>query len=153
MRPRRPPFPAVAAGALLLLGACSDDRTRPAPFSTEGPAELGVEVLSPATNRTVPAGASLTVRIRGMEEDGRLVGVGYRAYRMGPERPPLDSALRLFEPLADTTLSFLLPVPDSLPHNAQIDVVGIALGPGGQRLESDPRGIIVIRCSPGSPAC
>ena len=142
-----------AAAALLATLACGEERERPLPTGPVEAADLTVELLAPQRDQTVVAGTTLSVRVRGFEPNGRLAGLGFYAVRIGPGRPLLDSALVALNAVSDTTISFDFTVPDSLPTNAQIELLGLATGPAAERALTEGRGVVVLGCSANAVYC
>jgi hypothetical protein len=140
---------------LLVATACYADRTRPTPLEAEETASLSVQLLDPRDGMAVLGDHTITVAVLGRDLSGdRLEGVGFVARRMGNGAPAtLDSvALRTAAPGRVLQREFVFAVPD-LATNTQVDVIGIAYGPGSQARLSDPSSLIVIRCEPGIPGC
>jgi len=140
---------------LLALPAsgCYTDRSRPYPSEPEITASLSVQVIEPRHGISVLGARSLAVRIQGRDMGGaRLEGVGFVARRSGSGNATLDSVA--FRPGAAAVLDheFEFTVPD-LPTNTQVDVYGVAYGPGTQARLSVPSSVVVVRCQPGIPGC
>jgi hypothetical protein len=154
-RPRGRAILSVLLPALLQVTACSRDRERPNPTDPETTAQLSVEVLEPRQNATVVAGRNLSVRVNARDLRGsNLAGVGFVVRRaFVPGTPTLDSAAVRFATTADRTEEFTFVVPADLPTNAQLDVTGIAIGPGAQARLSQPRSVVVARCEPPQTGC
>jgi hypothetical protein len=155
--PLAPSRTGIPVLALLLAGAaaCGELRERPLPMEAGGGGvNLSVDVATSAgAAEHAIAGRTLLVRVHGMEAFGRLTGVGYRIERAGPNRAVLDSAAVHFAPRPDTVHSFPVTIPDTLPNNAQIDVYGIAYGPGDAARISGAKPLLVLRCAPGASWC
>lgn len=143
----------VVTAAVLLVAACDDTRERPSPTGPSVEARLSVELLAPQSNSTVIAGDPLYIRVRGVEPSGLLTAVGYYVNRIGPGRPVLDSAFAVLGAASDTTITFPFVVPDSLPNNAQLELIGVVDGRGAERARSVPRGVVVIQCTPNAAFC
>lgn len=150
----RQALPGGLLGAALLSVACAQ-RQRPSPTQPEGDALLSVQVLVPPFGQTVVAGAPLTVRINGQEFNGGfLAGLGFVARRTSAGSfVTVDSAAVRFTFRRNATLDFTLHVPASLATNTQIDIYGIAFGPGTQSELSSPSSVVVAQCPPGNPGC
>ncbi|HUG36228.1 MAG TPA: hypothetical protein VML54_04720, partial [Candidatus Limnocylindrales bacterium] len=140
------------AGLLGVL-ACGEERERPLPTGPSHPADLTVELLAPQRDQTVVAGTIMSVRVRGREPSALLAALGFYAVRIGPDRPVVDSALVALRETRDTTLTFDFVVPDSLPQNAQIELIGVAVGRAAERVVTEGRGIVIIACTPGATFC
>jgi hypothetical protein len=155
--PHAPTRHAAAALALLLAASagCGELRQRPLPMEAGGGGvNLSVDVATSAgTAEHAIAGRTLHIRVHGTETLGRLTGVGYRIERAGPNRAVLDSAAIHFAPRPDSLHSFPVTIPDTLPNNAQIDVYGIAFGPGNAARVSGAKPLLVLRCAPGATWC
>jgi hypothetical protein len=135
---------------LSALTGCFEDRTRPLPVEPDVEARLTVQLLAPRTGNTVVTGDDVTVMVSGRDLDGRaLTGVGFVARRAAPGMPVLDSAAVQFAARADSTHPFVFRVPANLPTNAQVDVYGIAYGPGPQARLSVAANLVVVNCSNG----
>jgi len=150
MVPRR----AVLA-VLLIAAACYTDRSRPSPTEVEGTASLSVQLLDPRNGQAVLGAHTINVAVRGRDLSGvQLRGVGFVARRVGNGTPvTLDSvAVRADSASRSLQQEFVFAVPD-LPTNTQVDIYGIAYGPGSQVRLSNPSSLIVIRCEPGIPGC
>ncbi|MGH7464506.1 MAG: hypothetical protein ACREK1_04965, partial [Longimicrobiales bacterium] len=89
------------------------------------------------------------VRARDLRTE-QLEGVGFVARRVGAGGPPADSAAVRFPSRGDTTHVFTFRVPDSFPTNTQVDVYGIAYGPGGAARLSAPVHLVVVQCEDGT---
>lgn len=141
-------------GSACLLYACGFDRERPSPVAPEATASLTVEVLAPQPGTPVFAGKDLTVSVRARDLAGdHLAGVGYVVRRSGSgNNATLDSvALGVGgTTLATQEFTFAVPV---LPTNTQLDIFGIAYGPGVQTRVSIPRSVLVVPCPVGQPGC
>jgi hypothetical protein len=135
--------------AIVLLIGCSETRSRPDPFGPPSNLDLDVEVLAPAVGTSAASGSTLQIVIQASESRRRLVGVGFVA-RLFSEAT-LDSSVIRFSERADTTHAFPLHLPGSLATNTQIDLFGLAFGPGGVAAASARRSVIVIGTS-GSAA-
>ncbi len=143
-------------GVLFVAAACYSDRSRPSPTESEQPVRLSVLLNAPLNGQAVYGDRTTTVSVEAVDLSGdQLHGVGFvaRQVRNGNVPLTLDSvALR-----PDTTSrlleqEFVFAVPD-LPQNTEIDVFGIAYGPGTLARLSDPSAIIVVRCEPGMQGC
>jgi hypothetical protein len=146
---------AIPAAFLAVAAACGEFRERPLPLESGGGAVLlSVEVgTNSGTGEYAIAGRTLQVRVRAREDTGRLTGIGYRVVQSGAVHPLLDSAALHFPPRTDTLHLFLYTIPDTLPNNAQIDVYGIAFGPGQAARVTLPRPVLVLRCPSGAVWC
>lgn len=134
----------------LLLHGCFDARSRPSPVEVFVPARLSVQVLAPRAGLAVPTGSEIIVRVSARDLDiTGLSGVGYVARQFLPLRPRLDSAAVRFSARTDTIHEFLLRIPESVTSNTQIDIYGIAFGPGAQSAISPPSYVIAVRCVNG----
>ncbi|HLU26080.1 MAG TPA: hypothetical protein VKZ58_10295 [Longimicrobiales bacterium] len=131
---------------LVLLTFClaCAERDRPLPFGAAEPVALSVAVLSPEFNTVAVAGRPITVRVRASEPTGRLEGLGYVARHRGAT---VDSAAVYFPARSDTTHVFVLRLPADLPANAHLDIFGLAFGPQTAQSVSEPRVILVVRCT------
>ena len=138
----------------VVIASCAFDRERPMPTVAE-PASLTVEVIEPRAGATILASQDVPVRVNARDLNGtQLSGVGFVARRSGSgNNATLDSA-GLSLPLTDeATREFAFSVP-ALPTNTQVDIFGIAYGPGTQSRMSVARSVIVVaQCPPGQPAC
>ncbi len=144
LRRPRPRWGLVAASVLLLAGACGD-RERPTGLDDPGAVTLSVQLLAPEQGQVRQAGSVVAVRVRASEPFGRLTGIGYEARLNDFEKSLLDSAQVAFAGVADTAMTFEHQVPADFSNNAQIDFFGVALGPGGERVVSVPRSMLIIR--------
>jgi hypothetical protein len=140
---------------VMLLCACGFDRDRPAPVEPEAEASLSVEVLSPRTGEVVGAGSAVVVEVSARDLTGEhLHGVGFVARRSGSGgNATLDSVVETTGAQAQAVREFTFTVPAGLPVNTQVDVFGLAFGPGSQSRASSPRSVTVIPCSNGIPGC
>jgi hypothetical protein len=138
-----------------LLPGCSFDRKRPNPVEPDAHASLSVEVVEPRDGITVIAGRDMTVRVSARDLSGTLLeGVGYVVRRFGSgNNATLDSVVIAFDETAEATREFAFAVPASLPTSTQLDITGMAFGPGSQFRLSIPRSVIVARCQPGQLGC
>jgi hypothetical protein len=104
-----------------------------------------VEVIEPRSGATIPAGRDVTVRVSARDLNGaQLAGVGFVARRSGSgNNATLDSAGLTLTPAAEATRDFDFAVP-ALPTNTQVDIFGIAYGPGTQSRVSIARSVIVV---------
>jgi hypothetical protein len=152
---RRTLTPLLATFSGVLAGACSFDRDRPSPVEAADTAALSVELLEPSNGITVVAGRDLVVRVSARDLSGnRLEGVGFVARRFASgNNATLDSAVFALAGEDEATHEFAFSVPSSLPTSTQLDIFGIALGPGSQARLSIPRSVIVAQCQPGQPGC
>ncbi len=118
-------------------------------------ASLSVTVVEPRQGITVLAGKPMAVRVEARDLGGtRLAGVGYVVRRFaGGLATTLDSATIDLAQISDTTQTFSFTVPASLVTNTQLDIYGIAFGPGSQSRVSAPRSVIVARCQTGQAGC
>lgn len=137
---------------LVLLAFCSGcaERDRPLPLDAAMPVALSVEVLAPDFNAVAVAGRTITIRVQASEPAGRLEGLGFVARHLSGT---VDSAAVHFPARADTTHFFTLHVPEHLPANTQLDIFGLAFGPQTALSVSQPRAIIVLRCTAGAIWC
>jgi len=151
-----PARPAVVLGVLLVASACYSDRSRPSPMESEQPVSLSVQLLEPPNGQAVLADHTINVAVLGRDLSGDgLRGVGFVARRIGNagSLTTLDSvAVRPDTASRSLQQEFVFAVPD-LPTNTQVDVIGIAYGPGTQTRLSDISSLIVVRCEPGFPGC
>lgn len=153
MRGRRPGSAFWWVLLALPVGGCYVDRSRPGPSEPEITGSLSVQVIEPRHGISVLGARPLAVRIQGRDLGGaRLEGVGFVARRSGSGAATLDSAA--FRPGAAGVLDheFEFTVPD-LPTNTQVDVYGVAYGPGTQARLSVASSVVVVRCQPGIPGC
>lgn len=144
--------PALALA--VLVGGCFGDRARPGPAAPDTEPLLTVQVLSPRHNSTVVAGRQLQVEVLARDlRQVNLRGVGVVARRtQGAE--VMDSIADMFDtPQANSRSTFTLTVPAGYPTNTQVDIQGIAFGPGGRGRLSVPISVIVIQCTPGQAGC
>lgn len=143
---------AAASPVLLgmLLGGCFTDRERPWPVEPEQEVQLSAELLAPPTGSVAATGDTLTVTVRGreLEVDG-LEGVGFVVRQVTTGMPMLDSAAVKFAPRADSTHDFRFIVPQHLTTNTQLDVYGIAFGPGLRTELSRPVYLTAVKCTDG----
>lgn len=135
---------------VLVLAACTD-RERPDPFSANNPIVLTAEIQSPASNVTLVAGTTISVRVRGSERTLRLNSVGFVA-RHFQSNALLDSVTITFAPRSDTTHTFNYRLPPTLPTNAQVDFVALA-GSGTTATRSSPASVVIIGCTPDQAFC
>lgn len=145
---------ALVIGCACLLYACGFDRERPSPVAPDATASLSVEVLAPLPGTPAFAGTTLTVSVRARDLSGDLLaGVGYVVRRSGSgNNATLDSASFGLGGAALATQEFTFAVP-VLPTNTQLDIFGIAYGPGTQTRVSIPRSVLVVPCQVGQPGC
>ncbi|MGD8279111.1 MAG: hypothetical protein PVH00_13830 [Gemmatimonadota bacterium] len=146
---------AAMLGVLLVAAACYSDRSRPSPTETEPQVLLSVRLIDPRNGQAVLGDHTINVSVEGRDLIGaQLRGVGFVARRVGNGEPvTLDSVAVLpGTPSRLLQQEFVFAVPD-LPTNTEVDVFGIAYGPGSQTRLSDPSSLIVIRCEPGIPGC
>ncbi|MGH7502806.1 MAG: hypothetical protein ACREL7_13755 [Longimicrobiales bacterium] len=144
----------LAAGLLTLAG-CRRDRERPSPVENEPQASLSVRLLEPAPGVTLMAGRDAIVRVSAQDLLGEnLTGVGFVARRVASgTNETIDSVALNFAATSDTINAFTLSVPDTLPTSTQLDIFGIAFGPGVQSRLSTPSSVIVAQCQPGLTGC
>jgi hypothetical protein len=140
---------------VLLVGACGFDRDRPEPVEPEAEASLSVEVLSPRTGEVLGAGSAVVVEVSARDLTGEhLHGIGFVARRSGSGgNATLDSVVESTGARAQAVREFTFAVPAGLPVNTQVDVFGLAFGPGSQSRVSVARSVTVISCGPGVPGC
>lgn len=139
-----------AALAATLAAGCMEDRPRPSPVEPAAQARLSVQLLSPRDGLTVSAGADLPVMVSARDLDGRqLSGAGFVVRRFSPGRPTLDSAVIRFPARADSVHEFTFRVPADLPTHTQVDVYGVAFGPGTQARASTASSLVVVNCVGG----
>jgi len=153
MRVRKRRF--AVLGMALVAGSCYADRSRPSPTETEQPVSLTVQLLEPRNGQAVLGDHTINVAVLGRDLIGDgLRGVGFVARRMGSGPPTtLDSvAVRPDTATRSLQQEFVFAVPD-LPTNTQVDVIGIAYGPGTETRLSGASSLIVIQCEPGIPGC
>ena len=138
--------------SFVILAACGD-RGRPLPPELNADVELDVRVLAPVSNRQpLLAGEAIQVQVRAQEHAGRVHGAGFVARRLG-SAVAVDSAVLMFDPVSDTTVAFTLIVPDTLPPNTQLDIYGLAFGPGTLSRLSSPQHLTVVVCPPNATWC
>jgi hypothetical protein len=139
----------------LILAGCGFDRERPSPIEPDVAASLSVEVLAPRSGAVVGAGTSVTIEISARDLAGdRLEGVGYFARRSGSGgNATLDSVALSTGGGSLAVREFTFEVPANLPENTQVDVFGVAFGPGTQSRVSVPRSVSVSPCRTGVPGC
>ncbi|HUE77387.1 MAG TPA: hypothetical protein VMM83_05550 [Longimicrobiales bacterium] len=65
----------------------------------------------------------------------------------------LDSAVVEVGPVMQATRTIPFVIPQDLPVNAQLDIVGLALGEGDTVQRSATRSVLVIPCAPPIPGC
>lgn len=141
---------ARVALVVLALTGCFEDRERPSPVEPDGDAQLSVRLLAPATGLTVPTGAEVTVEVEAHDLNLLyLEGVGFVVRRLAPGMPLVDSAAVRFASRGDTLHAFTFTVPETLVTNTQLDVYGIAFGPGGAARLSEPSHLVVVHCENG----
>lgn len=139
----------VVLAAFILTG-CFVDRERPSPVEPEGVAQLSVRLLAPATGLTVPTGEEVTVEVEARDLNLLyLEGVGFVARRLAPGMPLVDSGAVHFTLRSDTVHVFTFVVPETLATNTQLDVYGIAFGPGAATRLSEPSHLVVVHCENG----
>ena len=143
-------------GLALVTGSCYADRGRPSPTETEQPVSLSVQLLDPPNGQAVLAAHTINVAVLGRDLRGDgLRGVGFVARRIGTNGvvTTLDSAaVRPDTASRSLQQEFAFAVPD-LPDNTQVDVIGIAYGPGTLTRLSEISSLIVVQCQPGFPGC
>ncbi|CAN5862509.1 hypothetical protein BH23GEM9_BH23GEM9_09940 [soil metagenome] len=140
----------VVALAGVVTAGCFEDRARPWPVEPRSPARLSVQVLAPRAGVTVATGDDIGVSVNARDLDGRsLTGIGFVARRLAPGSPVLDSAAVQFAGRGDSTHVFVLRVPQDLPTSTQVDIYGIAFGPGTQSLVSSSAPVVVVNCTNG----
>jgi len=150
----RPPRRGALAVLLAIGAACAFDRERPMPAAAQ-PASLAVEVIEPRHGATIPASGQVTVRVSARDLTGtQLSGVGFVARRSGSgSSATLDSAGLTLAQTGEATREFPFIVP-ALPTNTQVDIFGIAYGPGTQTRVSIAHSVIVVAtCPSGRPGC
>jgi len=145
----------VLVVVLALSSGCGFDRERPSPIETDEQANLSVEVLSPRTGTVLGAGTDVTVEVSARDLSGdRLEGIGFVARRSGSGgNATLDSLAQATGGGTLAVREFTFTVPALLPVNTQIDLFGIAYGPGAQVRVSAPRSVTVIPCMENVPGC
>jgi len=139
----------------LVTTSCYADRARPSPTETEQPVSLTVQLLEPRNGQAVLGAHTINVAVLGRDLSGAgLRGVGFVARRMGGGGATTLDSVAVRPDTASRSLQqeFVFAVPD-LPTNTQVDVIGIAYGPGTATRLSDTSSLIVIRCEPGIPGC
>lgn len=141
--------------AALLVAGCGFERERPSPVETDETASLSVQVLAPRTGAVLGAGTQATIEISARDLAGdNLQGVGYVARRSGSGgNVTLDSVALATGGGSLAVRDFTFTVPEGLPANTQIDVFGIAYGPGTQSRLSVASSVVVIPCQAGVPGC
>jgi hypothetical protein len=141
---------AAFAVAVIALSGCFSERERPTPAGPDGVAELSVRLLAPTTGATVPTGEDVTVEVEARDLNMLLLeGVGFVARRLAPGMPLVDSAAVRFPSRSDTVHAFTFTVPGALTTNTQLDIYGIAFGPGGTTRLSEPSHLVVVHCENG----
>ena len=144
---------AVAVWATALAVGCGGDRARPSP-SEPGSGPLQVSLLAPEHNATVVAGGELAIRVSGASPDGELRGLGrVVTWMVGGATVTLDSTVVELGRLTQATRTIPFAIPEDLPVNAQLDIVGLALGEGSDVQRSATRSVLVIPCAPPLPGC
>jgi hypothetical protein len=140
---------------LLLASGCLRDRERPSPFEPDSQASLSVQLLEPRPGVTLIAGRAALVRVSARDLLGEhLTGVGFVARHFGSgANATLDSVAFHFDATSDTVREFSFTVPATLPTSTQLDIFGIAYGPGNQSRLSIPNSVIVAQCQPGQAGC
>jgi hypothetical protein len=137
-----------------LATGCLRDRDRPSPVEPEAQASLSVQLLEPRPGVTLIAGREIMVRVSARDLSGEhLTGVGFVARRFGFANPTVDSVAFHFQATTDTIREFAFAVPASLPTSTQLDIFGIAYGPGTQARLSTPNSVIVAQCTVGQAGC
>lgn len=134
------------------LAACKDI-ARPTPPVLTDPVALEVELLTPMPNEILIAGRTVPIDVRAREARGRVHGLGFVARRSGGDLAVVDSGFVNVGPLADTTVTFQMHLPSTLPTGSQVDVYGFALGPTGESRFSAPRPVSVYVCRPNALWC
>lgn len=138
---------ALCAGA---LAGCFEDRARPMPAEPAVEARLSVLLTEPRSGTTVPTGQDVTVTVAGRDlQAASLLGVGFTARRAGASDGAIDSAAVHFAARSDSTHTFTFRVPGTLATGTQLQVQGIAFGPGTQRRLSAVSMLLVVRCVNG----
>jgi len=142
------------AALAFALTACATERERPSPAEV-APASLGVRVVQPRHGVTVVAGTTIEVIVEARDLRGtQLVGIGFVSRRLGSgNNATIDSVALRFPQTSDSTHGFDFPVPATLPTNTQLDIWGIAYGPGGQTAVSVPVSVIVARLTEPADCC
>jgi hypothetical protein len=138
---------------LAVVAGCAFDRERPSP-SEPAQAALVVEVVEPRDGVTIVASRDLTIRVTARDLDGsNLSGVGFVARRFASgNNATLDSVSMAVSQTSEATREFTFSVP-SLPTSTQVDIFGIAYGPGSQSRVSIPRSVVVAQCQAGQQGC
>ncbi|MCI0434626.1 MAG: hypothetical protein L0271_13445 [Gemmatimonadetes bacterium] len=134
--------------AVASAATCITERERPSPVETAA-ASLSVRIVQPRHGATVLAGTSIAVVIEARDLDGsHLTGLGYVSRRLGSgSNATVDSVALRFPERSDSTHGFTFDIPAALPTNTQLDVYGIAYGPGSQARVSVPVSVVVARLS------
>lgn len=145
----------VVVLTLFAATSCGFDRERPSPVEPDAQASLSVQVLAPRPGTVLGIGTDVTIEVSARDLTGDLlVGIGYVARRSGSGgNATLDSATFVTGGGSLATHEFTLHVPETLFENAQIDVFGIAFGPGTQSRLSEARSVTVVECAPTVPGC
>ena len=65
----------------------------------------------------------------------------------------VDSMTVHFAPRLDSTHIFQIQIPDGLPTNTQLNIIGIAFGTGDASVNSVPQSVIVIGCPHAGNNC
>jgi hypothetical protein len=146
-------FSLALPGVLAVVPGCAFDRERPSP-SEPAQAALVVEVVEPRDGVTIVASRDLTIRVTARDLDGsNLSGVGFVARRFASgNNATLDSVSTALSLTSEATREFTFRVP-ALPTSTQIDIYGIAYGPGSQSRISIPRSVVVAQCQAGQQGC
>lgn len=142
--------PAVLIATVVAQVGCFADRERPDPLEPIGAPILTAVILAPATGATVQTGRDITVRVEARDEGSlRLQGAGFVARSVTAGGQVVDSAAVRFAARSDTTHEFTFQVPNTFVTNTQVDVYGIAFGPGGVSTLSEPVHLVVVQCPNG----
>ena len=148
-RPVRTRAPALLAAlgaavtAAAILGACGD-RERPTGLDPLAGVELSVALLSPDNGSPRDVGSLVLVTVSASEAGGRLAGVGFEARFNNLERELIDSMQIAFAPTTDTVVGFDFLIPGEFPAQVQINLLGVAFGPAGERAVSSSRSITTL---------
>ncbi|HUF67038.1 MAG TPA: hypothetical protein VMM79_00205 [Longimicrobiales bacterium] len=139
---------------IAILSGCAFDRDRPSPVEPDGEASLSVEVVAPLAGAVLGSGTGVTVEVSARDLTGdRLYGVGFVARRADAAgNAALDSAVESTGAQSQAVREFTFVVPAGL-VNTQVDVFGLAFGPGTQSLMSSARSVTVVACAAGVPGC
>ena len=139
---------------LALLAAVSCDApARPTVTEPSIRQGLQVDIVFPKTvdGTTAPSGGTLAVAVSASENGARLRGIG--VILQFTNHTVVDSMTVHFAPRLDSTHIFQIQIPDGLPTNTQLNIIGIAFGTGDASVNSVPQSVIVIGCPHAGNNC